>query len=198
MKYGKVDSNTNSLNFPLSRPCNAGEQCFLSYGKLSISHLITFYGFSTQGDNPYDVVPIDLDLPDIDDSENGSLMSDWTSHMVRGTWLSKNHEIFHYGLPSPLLDHFRRAQGCTVQPKTIIVRRKEEAAARAGIVLEEKNWPPFFPIIHHDIANEIPIHLQKLHNNTISVEEIKCMQGMLLRQQNFVEGGFLLRRLNVY
>ncbi|KAG8385568.1 hypothetical protein BUALT_Bualt03G0058700 [Buddleja alternifolia] len=42
------------------------------------------------------------------------------------------------------------------------VRRREEAAARAGIVLEEKNWPPFFPIIHHDIANEIPIHLQKL------------------------------------
>ncbi|XP_057428924.1 secretory carrier-associated membrane protein-like isoform X2 [Lotus japonicus] len=42
------------------------------------------------------------------------------------------------------------------------VRRKEEAAARAGIVLEEKNWPPFFPIIHHDIANEIPIHLQRL------------------------------------
>lgn len=117
MQYGKVDSNTNSLKFPLSRPCNAGEQCFLSYGKLSSSHLITFYGFSTQGDNPYDVVPIDLDLPDIDDSENGSLMSDWTSHMVRGTWLSKNHELFHYGLPSPLLDHFRRAQGSTVQPK---------------------------------------------------------------------------------
>ncbi|KAK7412290.1 hypothetical protein VNO78_03743 [Psophocarpus tetragonolobus] len=42
------------------------------------------------------------------------------------------------------------------------VRRKEEAIARAGIVLEEKNWPPFFPIIHHDIANEIPVHLQRL------------------------------------
>ncbi|KAK4485216.1 hypothetical protein RD792_007846 [Penstemon davidsonii] len=42
------------------------------------------------------------------------------------------------------------------------VRRKEEAAARAGIVIDKKNWPPFFPIIHHDIANEIPIHLQKL------------------------------------
>ncbi|MED6182414.1 Secretory carrier-associated membrane protein 2 [Stylosanthes scabra] len=42
------------------------------------------------------------------------------------------------------------------------VRRKEEAAARAGIVLEEKNWPPFFPIIHHDITNEIPIHLQRM------------------------------------
>ncbi|KAL5157229.1 Secretory carrier-associated membrane protein 3 [Glycine soja] len=46
--------------------------------------------------------------------------------------------------------------------RSMEVRRKEEAAARAGIVLEEKNWPPFFPIIHHDIANEIPIHLQRL------------------------------------
>ncbi|KAG6419050.1 hypothetical protein SASPL_121259 [Salvia splendens] len=42
------------------------------------------------------------------------------------------------------------------------IRRREEAVARAGIVIEEKNWPPFFPIIHHDIANEIPIHLQRL------------------------------------
>ncbi|KAM7498174.1 hypothetical protein LguiA_022588 [Lonicera macranthoides] len=42
------------------------------------------------------------------------------------------------------------------------LKRKEEAAARAGIVIEVKNWPPFFPLIHHDIANEIPIHLQKL------------------------------------
>ncbi|XP_078432416.1 secretory carrier-associated membrane protein 2-like [Wolffia australiana] len=42
------------------------------------------------------------------------------------------------------------------------LKRREEAASRAGIVIEEKNWPPFFPIIHHDIANEIPIHLQRI------------------------------------
>ncbi|CAI0407310.1 unnamed protein product [Linum tenue] len=42
------------------------------------------------------------------------------------------------------------------------IKRREEAAARAGIQLEEKNWPPFFPIIHHDISNEIPIHLQRI------------------------------------
>nr|GMD11433.1 secretory carrier-associated membrane protein 2-like [Ipomoea batatas] len=54
------------------------------------------------------------------------------------------------------------------------LKRKADAAGRvfneskyplcfsAGIAFEEKNWPPFFPIIHHDIANEIPIHLQKL------------------------------------
>ncbi|KAL9671577.1 hypothetical protein QQ045_009147 [Rhodiola kirilowii] len=41
------------------------------------------------------------------------------------------------------------------------IKRREEAAAKAGIVLEEKNWPPFFPIIHHDIANDVPIHLQR-------------------------------------
>ncbi|KAF3950648.1 hypothetical protein CMV_023625 [Castanea mollissima] len=48
------------------------------------------------------------------------------------------------------------------------VKRKEDAAARAGIVLEEKNWPPFLPIIHHDIANDIPIHLQKLQYTAFS------------------------------
>ncbi|XP_061346713.1 secretory carrier-associated membrane protein 1 isoform X2 [Gastrolobium bilobum] len=42
------------------------------------------------------------------------------------------------------------------------LKRKEDAIARAGIVIEDKNWPPFFPIIHHNIANEIPIHLQSI------------------------------------
>ncbi|KAJ9563045.1 hypothetical protein OSB04_008205 [Centaurea solstitialis] len=55
-----------------------------------------------------------------------------------------------------------KAREADLRKREEIVKRKEEAAARAGIVLEEKNWPPFFPIIHHDIANEIPIHLQKL------------------------------------
>nr|XP_043623882.1 secretory carrier-associated membrane protein 3-like [Erigeron canadensis] len=55
-----------------------------------------------------------------------------------------------------------KAKEADLKRREEIVKRKEEAAARAGIVLEEKNWPSFFPIIHHDIANEIPIHLQKL------------------------------------
>ncbi|RWV84139.1 hypothetical protein GW17_00054173, partial [Ensete ventricosum] len=32
----------------------------------------------------------------------------------------------------------------------------------AGVTIEEKNCPPFFPIIHHDIAKEIPVHAQRL------------------------------------
>ncbi|XP_028109657.1 uncharacterized protein LOC114308286 isoform X1 [Camellia sinensis] len=110
LHFGKVDSATNSLKFPLSRPCNAGEQCYLSYGKFSSSHLVTFYGFLPQGDNPYDVIPLELDATITDCSEDNCPMSNWTNHMVRGTWLSKNHGMFHYGLPPPLLDHFRRAQ----------------------------------------------------------------------------------------
>lgn len=42
------------------------------------------------------------------------------------------------------------------------LKRKEEAAARAGIVIEDRNWPKFFPIIHHDIPREIPAHLQRI------------------------------------
>ncbi|KAG6423494.1 hypothetical protein SASPL_113891 [Salvia splendens] len=42
------------------------------------------------------------------------------------------------------------------------LKRREDTFAQAGIVIEDINWPPIFPIIHHDIRNEIPVHLQKL------------------------------------
>ncbi|CAN7066656.1 unnamed protein product [Brassica oleracea var. botrytis] len=42
------------------------------------------------------------------------------------------------------------------------LKRREDAIAKTGVVIEEKNWPDFFPLIHHDIPNEIPIHLQKI------------------------------------
>ncbi|XP_008788581.2 secretory carrier-associated membrane protein 4 [Phoenix dactylifera] len=42
------------------------------------------------------------------------------------------------------------------------IKRREDALSNSGVSTDEKNWPPFFPIIHHDIAKEIPIHAQKL------------------------------------
>ena len=58
LHYGKVDSDTDSLKFRLSRPCRAGEECYLSYGNYSGSHLVTFYGFLPEGDNVNDVIPL--------------------------------------------------------------------------------------------------------------------------------------------
>ncbi|KAJ4731922.1 Secretory carrier-associated membrane protein [Rhynchospora pubera] len=56
----------------------------------------------------------------------------------------------------------KNAAAATIPLETMDIKTREDAVTRAGIVVEEKNWPPFFPIIHHDIANEIPLHAQKL------------------------------------
>ncbi|KNA02971.1 hypothetical protein SOVF_213540 [Spinacia oleracea] len=61
-----------------------------------------------------------------------------------------------------------QAKEAELRKREEVLKRKEDAAQRAGIVIEEKNWPPFFPIIHHDIGNEIPIHLQKLQYTAFS------------------------------
>ncbi|KAJ8751007.1 hypothetical protein K2173_016188 [Erythroxylum novogranatense] len=114
--YGKVDPRTSTLKFPLSRPCCVGEQLCLSYGNFSSSHLITFYGFLPEGDNPYDVIPLDIDADEAGRIEDCP-QSGWTAHMVRGTWLSNNHNIFHYGLPPPLLDYLREARSPTHNKK---------------------------------------------------------------------------------
>ncbi|KAG1361993.1 Secretory carrier-associated membrane protein 4 [Cocos nucifera] len=42
------------------------------------------------------------------------------------------------------------------------IKRREDALSHGSVSTEEKNWPPFFPIIHHDIAKEIPLHAQRL------------------------------------
>ncbi|CAN1284246.1 Secretory carrier-associated membrane protein 3, partial [Linum perenne] len=55
-----------------------------------------------------------------------------------------------------------RKKEIELQNKEAELRRREQVRFSAGIQLEQKNWPPFFPIIHHDIANEIPIHLQRI------------------------------------
>eukprot|EP00249_Psilotum_nudum_P016811 c25994_g1_i2 orf=454-1998(-) len=107
--YSRIDSNSHILSLRASRPCRAGQQCFLSYGPLSNSHLLTFYGFILDGDNPYDTIPIELDLSGnlyqqalIEKYEIG------LSHMVRGSWLSKS-KLSPYGLPSRLLAALRIA-----------------------------------------------------------------------------------------
>uniref|UniRef100_A0A0D9X5S1 Rubisco LSMT substrate-binding domain-containing protein n=1 Tax=Leersia perrieri TaxID=77586 RepID=A0A0D9X5S1_9ORYZ len=119
LNYGRVDKATKSLKFPLSRSCEAGEQCFLSYGKHPGSHLITFYGFLPRGDNPYDVIPLDLDTStDEEDSSSPSATTSQTSHMVRGTWLSRFGGPPTYGLPQCLVSHLRAVLNCNQNEST--------------------------------------------------------------------------------
>lgn len=108
LRYGRVDPKTKSLKFNVSRPCEAGGQCFLSYGSFPGSHLVTFYGFLPKGENPYDVIPLDFDAPADNctgQSSNGETVR--SSHMVRSTWLSKDVRPHSYGLPAHLLAHLR-------------------------------------------------------------------------------------------
>jgi hypothetical protein len=58
-RFSKVDLATGKLILSSLRPCRSGEQCFLNYGSLSNSHLLTFYGFILDK-NPFDVVPIGM------------------------------------------------------------------------------------------------------------------------------------------
>ncbi|KAG6517502.1 hypothetical protein ZIOFF_020894 [Zingiber officinale] len=58
LHYGRVDPVTKTLKFPISRPCEKGNQCYLSYGSLPSSHFLMFYGFVPKGDNFYDVIPL--------------------------------------------------------------------------------------------------------------------------------------------
>ncbi|KAF8654968.1 hypothetical protein HU200_061400 [Digitaria exilis] len=126
LNYGRVDEATKSLKFPLSRPCDAGEQCFLSYGKHPGSHLVTFYGFLPRGDNPYDVIHLDLDTSvDEEDGTAQSVSTSQTTHMVRGTWLSRSGGFPTYGLPQPLLSHLRAALGCDLDESTTEADMKE-------------------------------------------------------------------------
>ncbi|XP_074273694.1 fructose-bisphosphate aldolase-lysine N-methyltransferase, chloroplastic [Silene latifolia] len=120
LHYGKVDSATNTLKFRLSRPCKKGEQCYLSYGNLSSSHLLTFYGFLPQEDNPYDVIPLDIEAAEDSSSEGAYIESDNTTHMVRGTWHSVNQGLFNYGLPSAMLEHLRKVSYPGLRTMTLL------------------------------------------------------------------------------
>lgn len=62
----------------------------------------------------------DIDVAQDEESGLGAPATEWSTHMVRGTWHCKNHGIYHYGLPPPLLDHLRRARNPAWQSITLV------------------------------------------------------------------------------
>ncbi|PKA48699.1 Ribulose-1,5 bisphosphate carboxylase/oxygenase large subunit N-methyltransferase, chloroplastic [Apostasia shenzhenica] len=107
INYGRVDAETKSLKLRLARKCKRGEQCYLSYGSLPGSHLVTFYGFIPKGDNPYDVIPLDFEATESDDNQCLVIETPITNHMLRGTWFSRSNKPHTFGLPPRLLTHLR-------------------------------------------------------------------------------------------
>ena len=60
-------------------------------------------------------VHLHADLDTSIDEEDGtaqSVSTSLTTHMVRGTWLSRSEGAPMYGLPQPLLSHLRAALNC--------------------------------------------------------------------------------------
>jgi hypothetical protein len=84
---------------------------------LSFRVIISFYELRV---STHSQTCADIDVGDADCIE-GCPTSSWTSHMVRGTWLSNNHNIFYYDLPSPLLDYLRGARSPAPHTKTIVI-----------------------------------------------------------------------------
>ncbi|KAJ7296638.1 hypothetical protein O6H91_Y109900 [Diphasiastrum complanatum] len=108
--YSRIDAATSTLKLHAIRPCKCGEQCFLSYGALSSADLLMFYGFVLRDDNPYDTIPIELDVPEpSSSSQKSELLSRYSitsSHMLRATWLCKSASTKN-SLPSRLLAALR-------------------------------------------------------------------------------------------
>ncbi|KAL4312882.1 hypothetical protein GQ457_01G019540 [Hibiscus cannabinus] len=85
---------------------------------------------------------------------------------------SNPHEpVNFYNDPNPAIDkatklkHKQReleTKEAEIRRREEEVGKKEEALAKAGVFLDVKNWPPFFPIMHHDITNEIPDYLHRM------------------------------------
>lgn len=186
LNYGRVDKTSNSLKFPLSRPCDAGEQCFLSYGKHPGSHLITFYGFLPRGDNPYDVIPLDLDTSiDEEDGTAQSVSTSQTTHMVCGTWLSRSGGPPTYGLPQRLLSHLRAVLNCDHNETT------PEADENDRMVLETL-LSIFSPMLEglgepDDLNREnaswdvkLALNYKDLHRRIISSIVTSCTSGLAM------------------
>jgi hypothetical protein len=56
----------------------------------------------------------------------------------------------------------------------------------AGILIEDKNWPPFVPILHHDIARDIPAHTQQLQYYAYGSWLGTVLRGSVIKQHFLV------------
>jgi hypothetical protein len=83
------------LDYPAFRPCPAGKQVYISYGPVPNLKLISYYGFSIRN-NPHDVVPLTLELPDLESTQA-------TKRVMQRLGVGLDHNLRHGELAKPLL-----------------------------------------------------------------------------------------------
>lgn len=133
VRYSRLRDGT--LRLPLARSIKAGEEVFVSYGAKSNAELLLFYGFALQG-NPYDDVPLSLELPSGEVSEVTSARE---AALQRAGLTLSPHAVRAGPLPLPLVGALRvltadvaALQTYTGDPsKDPISSEGESAAARA-------------------------------------------------------------------
>ena len=123
VRYGRMNPETDTLDYPAFRPCPAGHQLFISYGPVPNLKLLSYYGFVIPN-NPHDLVPLTLEPPQDDDltPEKLSLLS--------SLGIGMEHALRNGPLAAQLLACLR-----------VIVATPEEMAAVAGGEVDPMKGP---------------------------------------------------------
>jgi histone-lysine N-methyltransferase SETD3 len=135
-----------ALHLPVARSVKAGEEVFVSYGAKSNAELLLFYGFAL-GSNPYDDVPMSLELPG---GEVGEVTAAREAALLRAGLSLSPHAVRAGALPLPLVGALRVLTAdvaalatFTGDPRVVPITSEGEAAAAAalcgalGVLLEQ-------------------------------------------------------------
>ena len=125
-----------ALHLPVARRVRAGEEVFVSYGAKSNAELLLFYGFAVEN-NPYDDVPMSLELPA---GEVAEVTAARSAALARAGLTLTPHAVRAGPLPLPLVGALRvltadpAALGTfTADPRIAPVSSEGEAAAAAAL-----------------------------------------------------------------
>lgn len=93
-----------------------------------------------------------------------------------GAWGANNGEVYA-GASAPATNAFTASSGTgggsnrkdllDIKEKELAAReaelnRREEELRKAGALVPKKNWPICYPILHHDIAGDVPAEKQRM------------------------------------
>ncbi|EPS67505.1 hypothetical protein M569_07271, partial [Genlisea aurea] len=139
-------------------------------------------------DSVFDVADIDV----VESEEDGSENRDRSCcHMVRGAWFSNDHGMLHYGLPSPLLDHLRRARNPVLQLYPTITKEllESEAALLGDLISTFRGTMDALVDDGSETGNwdvKIAMEFKALQKRIVSSILAVCNGGLRLLESEFI------------